>query len=178
MFVYLFVCLFNRAFLGHFITHWGALWHKVAFWFRKGSKTIIFVKTEKMWKRCTKYIIFSRFGQLSRPFRNRFGCPSTQSCILVLRRCNTRILSQNEKNVETLHGPKIKSGVTTHLVCLMLISSRPSLAAGLFKVVLTCNLNQFLLPSDSRGGGVWEGVLGEGGSKTLYHHNTIYFGYC
>ena len=152
-------CLFDRAFLGHFKTHGGALWHKVAFWSRKGSKTTIFGKTQKMWKRCTKYIIFSRFGQLSRPFRNRFGCPSTQSCILVLRRCNTRILSQNEKNVETLHGPKIKSGVTTYLVCLMLISN-----CRLFKVSLTYFLDYpdgLFYHSDTRGGG----VLGGGGVK-------------
>ena len=68
------VCLFVRSFLNHFETHWGALWHKVAFWSRKGSKTTIFGKTQTMWKRCMKYIIFCRFGQISQPFGNCFGC--------------------------------------------------------------------------------------------------------
>ena len=74
MFVYLSVYLSERIFLSHFEIHWDALWHKVAFGSRDGSKTTIFVKTQKMWKRCTKYIIFSRFSQMSRPFRNWFGC--------------------------------------------------------------------------------------------------------
>ena len=77
----LYVYLSVYVLLSHFKTHWDALWHKVAFWSREGSKTIIFGKTPKMWKRCTKYIIFSRFGQISRPFRNWFGCPLAWNCI-------------------------------------------------------------------------------------------------
>ena len=43
------VCLSERVFLSHFATHWDALWHIVAFWSREGSKSIILLKTPKMW---------------------------------------------------------------------------------------------------------------------------------
>ena len=45
MFVCLCVCLFVRVFLGHFETDWDALWHNVDFYFGKGSKTIIYLKS-------------------------------------------------------------------------------------------------------------------------------------
>ena len=38
------VCLCFRVFLGHFVTDWETLWHKVALCFRKCSKTIKFQK--------------------------------------------------------------------------------------------------------------------------------------
>ena len=56
--VYLFICLSERVFLSHFATHWDALWHIVAFWSREGSKSIILLKTQKMWvQRAQKTLI-------------------------------------------------------------------------------------------------------------------------
>ena len=61
MFVYLSVYLSERIFLSHFEIHWDALWQIVSFGSRDGSKTTIFGKTQKMWKRCTENVISNGF---------------------------------------------------------------------------------------------------------------------
>ena len=58
--VCLFVCVFVCVFLGHFECDWDTLWHKVAFWLRKGFKTIIFQK-----KNSQSYSPFQYFFKIS-----------------------------------------------------------------------------------------------------------------
>ena len=73
-------------YLGHFEFDLDAFWHEITFWSCEGCKTSIFGKTQKMWQRCTENVNFSRFSQISRPFRNWFGCLLAWNYILVKRR--------------------------------------------------------------------------------------------
>ena len=93
------VCVCVCIFLGQFETDLDALWHKIAFWYWKSSKTTIFGKTKKK----TVYGVpkkkhhFGRFGKISRPNGNRFRRLFAQSCVLVLERFSTYNCWENSK---------------------------------------------------------------------------------
>ena len=55
------VCLPVRVFLGHFESDWDTLWHKVAFWHRKGSKTMKFQKKVIFRRVIALFLYFLKF---------------------------------------------------------------------------------------------------------------------